>query len=115
LRVLAVFLFAWEPLRIATELPMTLPSLPMRGAPAVVELAAHAFVAAIAVAAAWSLWTDAPHGVALALIAITLSAAVSVQSLYWVTAAAPHHAGRRVPDGDCGNCACRRLSAPRAI
>jgi hypothetical protein len=83
LYLLAVFLFAWEPLRVAGELTQSLSTMGMRGAPAIVELAVHLSVAAIAVAAAWSLWEGAIHGTSLAMIALALSAGVSVQSLYW--------------------------------
>jgi hypothetical protein len=83
LLVLALFLFAWEPMRVAGEITRTLPTIDMRGGLAVAELLAHAVVAAIAVAAAWSLWNGADHGPVLAIVALLLSAAVSVQSLYW--------------------------------
>ena len=83
LHVLAVFLFVWEPLRIAEEITQSLPTIGMRGGLAVGELLAHAIVAAVAVAAAWSLWNGADHGPFLATIAVSLSAAVSVQSLFW--------------------------------
>jgi hypothetical protein len=81
--LLALFLFFWESQRVATELLTAFSSLPMRGPAAFVELAAHVIVAAIAVAAALSLWNGAPHAPALAIVAIVLSAATTVQSLYW--------------------------------
>lgn len=83
LSLLALFLFIWEPLRVASEFTQSLSTIGMRGGPAVVELIAHAIVAAIAVAAAWSLWNGAHHGPAMAIVALILSAAASVQSLYW--------------------------------
>ncbi len=83
LYVLALFLFLWEPLRVAGELTQSLSTIGMRGAPAIAELIVHAIVAAIAVAAAWALWNGAAHGPAMAIVAVILSAAASVQSLYW--------------------------------
>jgi hypothetical protein len=70
-------------LRVAGEVTQSLPTMGMRGGLAVGEVLAHAVVAAIAVAAAWSLWNGADHGPFLATIAVMLSAATSVQSLYW--------------------------------
>ena len=81
--LLAVFLFLWEPLRVSSELLMSYSSLSMRGPAAVVELIAHGIVAAIAVAAARSLWDGAPHAATLARAAVVLSAATTIQSLYW--------------------------------
>ena len=81
--LLILFLFVWEPMRVAGEVAQSLPTMGMRGAPAAIELLAHALAAATAVAAAWSLWNGAHHGPALAIVALVLSAAVSVQSLYW--------------------------------
>lgn len=81
--LLAAFLLVWEPLRLAGELLGSLPTLDMRGPLAFVELAVHAGVAAIAAAAASSLWNGAAHARRLATIALAASATVSVQSLYW--------------------------------
>lgn len=81
--LLVLFLYIWEPLRVAGELLQSLSTIGMRGAPAAAELIVHGMVAALAVAAAWSLWNGADHGPALAILALALSAAVSVQSLYW--------------------------------
>lgn len=81
--VLALFLFAWEPLRIAAELLQALPTLDMRGWPAIAELIGHAVAAAVCVAGALALWNGAEHGPGLAIVALALSAGVSVQSLYW--------------------------------
>jgi hypothetical protein len=83
LYVLAAFLFAWEPLRVAGEFLQSISTIEMRGVPAAVELIVHGAVAAIAVAAAWALWNGAMHGTSLAILALALSAGVSVQSLYW--------------------------------
>ncbi len=93
LYVLALFLFLWEPLRVAGEFTQSLSTIGMRGAPAIAELIAHAMVAATAVAAAWALWNGAGHGPAMAIVAVILSAAASVQSLYW------SHLPRQTPPG----------------
>jgi hypothetical protein len=83
LYLLAAFLFAWEPLRVAGEVMQSLSTMGMRGAPALFELTAHAAIAAVSVAAAWSLWNGSTHGTKLAVVALVLSAAASVQSVYW--------------------------------
>ena len=81
--VLCGFLLVWRPLNYAAELAGALPSLGIRGAPAIVEVIVHGFAAALAVAGGWSLWTASPHGPVLARAAVIASAVVSVQSLYW--------------------------------
>lgn len=68
---------------IAAELGAVLPSLGLRGPVAAIELGVHGAAAALAAAGGWSLWTGAPHGVALARAALVTNAVVSVQSLYW--------------------------------
>ncbi len=81
--VLAIFLFLWEPLRVGGELTQTLPTMGMRGWPAAIELAGHAAVAVLAASSGWALWNGFAHAPALAIVALSLSAVVSVQSLYW--------------------------------
>ena len=83
LLLLCVFLFAWEPRKLAGEMAGSLGTIGMRGPGAVVELLAHAAVAAIAVAAAWALWIGNPRAPALAVVALVVSAVTAVQSLYW--------------------------------
>ena len=83
LLLLCLVLFAWQPLTLAGELAATLPSVSMRGAPAVLELLAHAAVAALSIAAAWALWIENPVGPQLAAVALTAVASAGVQSLYW--------------------------------
>ena len=78
-----MYLLGWVPLNFATELFATLPSLQMRGLPAVVELASHAVVAMICAAAGWATWAGAPAARALAAGGVIAAAVVSVQSLYW--------------------------------
>jgi len=58
--LLCAFLMVWEPLRVATEWQASVDLLSMRGAPAVIELVLHTFIAAFAVAAAVALWNDSP-------------------------------------------------------
>jgi hypothetical protein len=83
LPLLCAVLFIWQPIRVAGELARTVPSIEMRGAGAVIELVAHAAVAATSVAAAWALWIENPIGQALAKLALIGCALVGVQSLYW--------------------------------
>lgn len=83
LAVLALWLFLWEPLRLAGELAGSIGTIGMRGAGGVAELAVHASVAAIAAAAAWGVWIRHPRAPAAASIALVASAAVTVQSAYW--------------------------------
>ena len=81
--LLCVILFVWAPWSFSLELGETLPSVGMRGPLAIVELAAHFAVTAVAVAAGWSLWNSRPHGAMLARAAVIGLAVVAVQSLYW--------------------------------
>lgn len=83
LLVLSLVLFVWQPLTFAMEVARTLPSIGMRGIPAVVELGVHGGIAALSAAAGWSLWIASPHGPALAIAALIASAAIGIQSLYW--------------------------------
>jgi hypothetical protein len=81
--ILAVVLLLWQPLTFASTAGRALPSLGFRGWIAIVELIAAGLIAAVSVAAAWSLWSRTPHGVPMARLALILAAARSVQSLYW--------------------------------
>ena len=81
--LLALVLIVWQPLGFATTAGRAMQSLGFRGAGAVIELAMAGLISAIAFAAAWALWTRAPHETPLARLAVVLSAARSVQSLYW--------------------------------
>jgi hypothetical protein len=85
LALLWLFLIGWEPMKLARELTTSLDSLGMRGPAAVIELLAHAAVAALAMAAGWALSNGTPHGPRLARLAVPLSAVSAVQSLYWST------------------------------
>jgi hypothetical protein len=81
--LLAVLFGVGQPLTFATVASRTLPSLPMRGWLAAAELTVAGLVAALGVAAAWSLITRAPHAVPLARVAVIAWAVRSVQTLYW--------------------------------
>jgi hypothetical protein len=80
---LCVFLFVWEPRKLAGEIGASLGTMSMRGPGAVVELMVHAAVAALAVAAAWALWNGNPRGPAIGVVALAASAVTAIQSLYW--------------------------------
>ncbi len=81
--LLAGILAAWVPLNFSAELTMTLPSIGMRGAPAVIELTAHGAATALSVAAGYALWLRRPHGPTLARAALVINALVAVQRHYW--------------------------------
>ena len=80
---LAGVLLLWQPLAFASTAGHALPSLGMRGWIGSTELIAAGIVAAINVAASWSLWTGAPHAVPFARVALILATARALQSLYW--------------------------------
>lgn len=81
--LLSATLLLWRPLDFAIELPSTLSSLGMRGAPAAIELLFHGGVAALAVAAVRALSNAMPSGLWLARAALAGSAVATVQSFYW--------------------------------
>jgi len=83
--LLCVYLLAWVPLNYATELLGTMPSLGMRGAPAVIELVVHGLVTIACATAGWIVWTRAPGSWAMAMSAVVAAAAASIQSLFWTT------------------------------
>jgi len=82
--LLRIYLLVWVPLGSAGELLVTWPSLDMRGAPAVLELAVHGAAAVLSAAAGWMRWIDAPAGSAAASIAGVATGVVSVQSIVWM-------------------------------
>ncbi len=95
--LLCVFLFVWEPMKFAAQLTATLGTLSMRGALAVVELLAHAAVAALSVGAGWALWIRNPHAPGFAAIALAASAAAAVQSYHWSLLPSNTMPGDRLP------------------
>ncbi|MEP6915448.1 MAG: hypothetical protein ABJC89_07370 [Acidobacteriota bacterium] len=97
LLLLCVDLLLGEPVKLAREVTATLGSLGMRGSPAVVELGVHAAIAAVAVAAGWALSIGNPGAPGFAAVAILVSAAASVQSLYWSVLPSSTMPGDRLP------------------
>ena len=97
LLILCVFLLVWEPLRLAGELTGSMGTMAMRGVAGAIELAVHAAVAAIAVAAGWGLWIRNPQAPAVASVAVALSAAVTIQSLCWSSLPGDAVPGERLP------------------
>ena len=84
-RIVAAVLLAWEPLTFAAEALTVLPTIVYRGDAAMLELAAHGIVAAVAAAGGLALWNGTPSASRLATLAIVLSVFRTIQSLYWST------------------------------
>jgi len=97
IQLLAALLFAWEPVRVARELMMTLGSFDMRGAPAVIEILAHGAVAALTMAGGQALRNRNPAGPQFAALAVTLSVAADVQSLFWSSLPSQTMPGDKAP------------------
>jgi hypothetical protein len=97
LLALCGYLAVWQPVAFAAEVTNTLGSLSMRGPLGLIELATHASVTALAVAAAWALWIGNPAAPAMAEIAVACCAIEVVQALYWTRL--PHDVmpGDRLP------------------
>jgi hypothetical protein len=81
--LLCVYLLLWVPLTCAAELFATLPSLPMRGLPAVLELSLHATVALFSVIGGWMAWIRSQAALPMAGAAVVVSSAAALQSLFW--------------------------------
>jgi hypothetical protein len=81
--LLCAYLLAWVPAGLAGEVFSTIPSLSMRGAPAIVELGLHGAVAMTSATAGYMLLISAPAAVTMARAAIAANALISIQSLYW--------------------------------
>jgi hypothetical protein len=97
LRVLSVVLMVWFPANYAIELITTLPSLGMRGSPAVAELLVHGAAAALSFAAGWSLSVGNAAGIPLARTALVATAVTGVQSLYWSSLPSQTKPGDELP------------------
>ena len=97
LLALCGYLAVWQPLSFASEVSAAIGTLSMRGPAAVIELATHAVMTALAVAAAWGLWIGNPIAPAMATIAVGCCAMEVVQALYWTRL--PHDVtpGDRLP------------------
>ena len=89
LRLLRLVLNVWQPATFAVELLMSIGSLGMRGAPAVIELVVHGASAALSVAASMALANENPAGPSMASAALVTAAILGVQSLYW--SSLPHN------------------------
>ena len=89
LLILTIVLYIWQPVTFAGELLLSLGSLGMRGAPAVIELLTHGGSAGLSVAASRALSNENPAGPGLAAVALTVAAILGVQSLYW--SSLPHN------------------------
>jgi hypothetical protein len=83
LLILCAVLFVWQPSAFVREAASALPSLGMRGVVGAFELIVHGVAAALSIGAGWALWQGNPGGPTLATVAISASAVVGVQSLYW--------------------------------
>ena len=81
--VVAAILVFVEPLRFAAEALSVIPTIAYRGTLAIVELIAHALVAALCAAAGLSLWNGSPDGTRLARFAIVASTIRVIQSMTW--------------------------------
>ena len=97
LLLLCGFLAAWQPLKFASEVSLSLGTLEMRGPAGILELIVHGLVTALAVAAGWGLWVGNPGAPAFAEVAVAGSAIVAVQSLYWTRLPMNTMPGDRLP------------------
>ncbi len=86
--LLGAFLLLWEPANFASEALTVARTLSARGVWPLLELIAHAGVAALTAAAALALWNGSPDGRRLAAVAVLASAARTLQTLWW--SALPH-------------------------
>lgn len=97
LLLLSAYLLVWVPLNFAAELLSVLPSLGVRGAPAVVEVVVHGSVAAVSFAAGWALWSGNADALQLASVAVALSTAVGIQGLLWSSLPSQTKPGDHLP------------------
>lgn len=95
--LLCAYLLWWVPLDFANELLATIPSLPMRGAPALVELIVHGAVAMLCATAGWMLWVRGPAASAFAAVAVAAAGLVSLQSLFLTVLPRDTAPGERLP------------------
>jgi hypothetical protein len=95
--LLCAYLLGWVPLDFAVELLGAVPSLGMRGAPAVAELAVHGIAAMLCATAGWMVWTRAPAGRPVAAAAVDAAGATAIQSLFWTALPSSLAPGERWP------------------
>jgi hypothetical protein len=82
-------------LNFASAAAATGRSIEFRGAIALIELAASGVIAAVSVAAAWSLLNRAPHGIAAARLALIATTLREILALYWTRLPSNAEAGTR--------------------
>jgi hypothetical protein len=82
LRVLCAYLGLWVPLNFAALASQSLPSIGARGAAAIAEIGLDAAAAGLCTAAGWMLWSRHPGGRWLAIFALAVNLAVSIQALF---------------------------------
>jgi hypothetical protein len=95
--LLCAYLMVWVPLTFAAELFGALPSLPMRGLPAVLELSLHGVVALFTVISGWILWIRPQAAWPMAGAAVVLSSATALQSLFWTVLPRNIAPGEKLP------------------
>jgi hypothetical protein len=95
--LLAAYLLVWVPLNFAAELASVLPSIGVRGAPAIVELTVHGVIAAFAFAAGLAIWSGNVDAVSLASLAVALSTLVAIQRLFWSSLPSQTKPGDHLP------------------
>jgi len=76
--VLCALLLVWHPLTFAAAASSALAALPLRGVPLALTLAVRLLATALGVAAAVALLARRPSAVALALVALAVSAATDL-------------------------------------
>jgi len=95
--LLCLYLLGWVPLNFATELLSTIPSIGMRGAPAILELIVHGAAAMLCATAGWMLMIQAPAALDAAAVAVIVSAIVRIQLLFWSVLPRNLAPGERLP------------------
>lgn len=78
---MAAYLLGWAPFTFANELFAAAPSLAMRGAAAIVELALHGAVTLFCAVAGWMVLVGSPPARSAATAAVLARGAVSIQAI----------------------------------
>jgi hypothetical protein len=95
--LLCAYLMVWVPLTFAAELFGTLPSLAMRGVPALLELSIHAVIALFSVIGGWLVWIRPQAAWPMAGAAVVVSSAAALQSLFWTALPRNVAPGEKLP------------------
>lgn len=95
--LLSGYLLLWIPVNFAAELASVLPSLGVRGAPAIIEVVLHGGVAALSFAAGMAIWSGSESAFGFASLAVLLSTAVAIQSLFWSSLPSQTKPGDHLP------------------